>query len=271
MPELPEVETTRRSIEPYIVGHRVRTVIIREPRLRWPIPASLPNHLLGQFIRTVQRRGKYLLFGCPKGTVILHLGMSGHLRLIPAATPLKKHDHFDIVLDNDNCLRLNDPRRFGAILWSEEDPFRHPLLKSLGPEPLVSAFNGTYLFQQSRHRRTAVKTFIMDSHTVVGVGNIYANEALFRARIHPQRASNRISLDRYEQLAEAIKAVLHDALWAGGTTLKDFLNSDGKPGYFSCQLQVYGRAGNPCPTCNKLIRLIRIGQRASFYCTYCQH
>lgn len=271
MPELPEVETTRRSIESHVIGHQVRAAIIREPRLRWSIPDSLSHHLPSQFIQAVQRRGKYLLFSCSQGTVILHFGMSGHLRLIPADTPPRKHDHFDIVLDNGHCLRLNDPRRFGAVLWSEGDPLRHPLLKPLGLEPLDSTFNGRYLFQQSHHRRTAVKLFIMDSHRVVGIGNIYANEALFRAGIHPQRAAGRISLNRYERLAEAIKEVLYDALRAGGTTLKDFLSSNGKPGYFSRQIQVYGRAGNSCPVCNKPIRARQIGQRASFYCTYCQH
>lgn len=270
MPELPEVETTRRGIEPHVVGHQVRAVIIREPHLRWPIPCALPRQLTDQVIQTVQRRGKYLLFGCSRGTVILHLGMSGHLRLLPVATPPKKHDHFDIVLDSDNCLRLNDPRRFGAVLWSKDDPLCHPLLKPLGLEPLEPAFNGHYLFEQSRHRRTPVKHFIMNSHKVVGIGNIYANEALFRAGIYPRRIAGRISLGRYERLAEAIKAVLYDALAAGGTTLKDFLGSDGKPGYFTGQLQVYGRTGDPCPACGKLIRFSRMGQRASFFCTHCQ-
>lgn len=271
MPELPEVETIRRGIEPHLVGRQVDTVIIREARLRWPVPPSLSRHLTGQSFLTVQRRGKYLLLSCTQGTIILHLGMSGSLRLVPASTLPRKHDHLDIVLNNGHCLRFNDPRRFGLMLWTRENPLHHPLLETLGPEPLDSLFDGDYLFTRARHRRTPVKVFIMNHQMVVGVGNIYANEALFQAGIHPRRAAGRISLARYQQLAEAIKTVLHNAIQAGGTTLRDFVTSEGKPGYFGNQLQIYGRAAHPCPACGAPIRLTRIGQRASYYCPQCQH
>ncbi|ADE13738.1 formamidopyrimidine-DNA glycosylase [Nitrosococcus halophilus Nc 4] len=271
MPELPEVETVRCGIEPHLVGCQVRTVIVREPRLRWPVPLSLSENLTGQSFLTVQRRGKYLLLNCPRGTVLLHLGMSGSLRLVPSNLPPKKHDHLDIVLSNGRCLRFNDPRRFGSVLWTQENPWRHPLLKTLGPEPLDPLFDGPYLFKRSRHRQAPVKVFIMNPRVVVGIGNIYASEALFQAGIHPRRAAGRISLARYQRLAEAIKTVLYQAIQAGGTTLRDFVASDGKPGYFSHQLQIYGRTAHPCPTCGNPIHLDHIGQRASYYCTQCQH
>jgi formamidopyrimidine-DNA glycosylase len=271
VPELPEVETVRRGIEPHLADRQVRAVIIREPRLRWPIPISLSQHLIGQFFLTVQRRGKYLLLSCSQGTIILHLGMSGSLRIVSASTPPEKHDHIDIVLDNGGCLRFRDPRRFGSVLWTEESPLHHPLLKTLGLEPLESLFDGLYLYQRARNRRVTIKAFIMNNQIVVGIGNIYANEALFQARIHPRRVAGRISLIRYQRLAEAIQAVLYNAIQAGGTTLRDFLASDGKPGYFTNQLQVYGRTAHPCPTCGDPIRLERIGQRASYYCARCQY
>ncbi|QBQ53317.1 bifunctional DNA-formamidopyrimidine glycosylase/DNA-(apurinic or apyrimidinic site) lyase [Nitrosococcus wardiae] len=271
MPELPEVETVRCGIEPHLVGHYVRTVIIREPRLRWPVPLSLSQKLTGQSFLTVQRRGKYLLLNCPQGTVLLHLGMSGSLRLVPDNVPPGKHDHLDIVLSNDCCLRFNDPRRFGSVLWIQENPLSHPLLKPLGPEPLDPLFDGSYLFKRSRHRRAPIKVFIMNHRVVVGIGNIYASEALFQAGIHPRRAAGRISLGRYQRLVEAIKTVLYQAIQAGGTTLRDFVTSDGKPGYFSHQLQIYGRTAHPCPTCGNPIRVDRIGQRTSYYCAQCQH
>lgn len=273
MPELPEVETVRRGIEPHLANRQVRAVFVRETRLRWPVPISLSQYLTGQSFLAVQRRGKYLLLNCTEGTLIIHLGMSGSLRLISASQmiPPGKHDHLDILLDDGNCLRFNDPRRFGAILWTEEYPLHHPLLKKLGLEPLDSSFNGHYLFQRAHNRRTSIKSFIMNSQVVVGIGNIYANEALFQASTHPRRAVGQISLPHYQRIAKAIKMVLSNAIQAGGTTLRDFLNSDGTPGYFANQLQVYGRAACPCPTCGNLICLDRISQRASYYCVQCQH
>ncbi|MDZ7803718.1 bifunctional DNA-formamidopyrimidine glycosylase/DNA-(apurinic or apyrimidinic site) lyase [Thiohalophilus sp.] len=271
MPELPEVETTRRGIAPHLLGRQVREVIVRQRQLRWPIPRNLNGLLSGQTFKTIERRGKYLLLGTEKGTLILHLGMSGSLRILPASTPTQKHDHLDIVLDNDQCLRLRDPRRFGAVLWSRADPSQHKLLKTLGPEPLSQAFTGDYLWQRSRGRKLAIKAFVMDSKIVTGVGNIYANEALFLAGIHPQRAAGRISHDRYQRLVEAIKQVLEAAIRQGGTTLRDFTASDGKPGYFRQQLHVYERECQPCHQCGQALRHRVIGQRSSYYCSHCQH
>ncbi|MFO8025118.1 bifunctional DNA-formamidopyrimidine glycosylase/DNA-(apurinic or apyrimidinic site) lyase [Thiohalophilus sp.] len=270
MPELPEVETTRRGIAPHLQGRQVREVIVRQRQLRWPIPRNLNALLQGQTIQHIDRRGKYLLLGMDTGTLILHLGMSGSLRILPATTPPEKHDHLDIVLDNEQCLRLRDPRRFGAVLWSREDPLQHKLLKTLGPEPLSEAFTGDYLWQRSRGRKLAIKSFVMDSKIVTGVGNIYANEALFLAGIHPQRAAGRISRERYQQLVEAIKQVLAAAIRQGGTTLRDFTASDGNPGYFRQQLQVYEREHEPCHQCGQALRQRIIGQRSSYYCSRCQ-
>lgn len=271
MPELPEVETTRRGIEPHIFGQKVERVIVRQPKLRWPIPDDLHTNLIGQEFQSVRRRGKYILLGVEAGTVILHLGMSGSLRVLLADITPEKHDHVDIVLDNGFTLRYRDPRRFGAILWTVDDPGQHHLLASLGPEPLSEKFDGSGLFQHSRNRRQAVKSFIMDSHVVVGVGNIYASEALFRAGIHPDRAAGRISKQRYQLLVEQVRAVLTEAIQQGGTTLRDFANEAGKPGYFQQTLKVYGRAGEPCVRCEGMIRSIKITQRSSFYCPDCQH
>ena len=270
MPELPEVETTRRGIAPHLLGHRVERVVVRDPRLRWPVPAELPEALRGQSIEAVERRAKYLLLRTRAGTAILHLGMSGSLRVLPAGTPAGRHDHVDLELDSGQLLRLRDPRRFGAVLWTTEDPLRHRLLAELGPEPLTDAFDGERLYRLSRGRRGPVKTFIMDNHVVVGLGNIYANEALFRAHIHPLRAAGRIGRERYAKLAEAAKKVLTEAIAAGGTTLRDFTHEDGKPGYFRIELQVYGHTGKPCPACGAPIRQTVIGQRSSFYCPHCQ-
>lgn len=271
MPELPEVETTRRGVAPYVTGRRISAVTVREPRLRWPVPKDLARRFRGQVVQSLKRRGKYLLFGTPGGTLIVHLGMSGSLRLVDAVTPPGPHDHVDIVFDNGRALRLRDPRRFGAMLWTAGDPSCHPLLRSLGPEPLEgSAFTGDYLYQRSRGRRQAVKTFIMDSRVVAGVGNIYANEALFRAGIRPGTMAGRISRARYQGLAQAMAGVLGDAVAAGGTTLRDFLNGDGKPGYFAQRLQVYARAGEACGACGHPIRSSRLGQRSTFYCPHCQ-
>ncbi|KPK40992.1 MAG: hypothetical protein AMJ69_00275 [Gammaproteobacteria bacterium SG8_47] len=270
MPELPEVETTLRGIAPWVCGQRITSIVVRQRQLRYPVPRTLAATLDGTRIESVTRRAKYLLLHTQRGTLILHLGMSGSLRVLDAEVPVQKHDHIDIVLDNGKCLRLRDPRRFGALLWTSADPARHRLLRDLGPEPLSAAFSGEYLCEHARGRRVAVKTYIMDSRIVVGIGNIYANEALFLAGIRPQRAAGRVSLQRYQQLASAIKAVLNQAIAEGGTTLRDFTASDGRPGYFRIRLNVYDRAGEPCPNCGEPISQMRLGQRSTFYCKRCQ-
>ncbi|MEO5702433.1 MAG: bifunctional DNA-formamidopyrimidine glycosylase/DNA-(apurinic or apyrimidinic site) lyase [Gammaproteobacteria bacterium] len=270
MPELPEVETTRRGIAPHLVGNKVLRVIVREPRLRWPVSQELALQLPGNIFSAVERRAKYLVLRTPAGCLIAHLGMSGNLRILPEATAPTQHDHADIVLDNHTCLRLHDPRRFGALLWTCTDPLQHPLLINLGPEPLADDFNGAYLYQRSRGRTVAVKHFIMDSRIVAGIGNIYANEALFMAGIHPARAAGHIAQRRYEMLAVAIKQVLEAAVAQGGTTLRDYYASDGKAGYFKQQLKVYGCAKLPCVTCRHPVQLLKQGQRSSYYCKYCQ-
>ncbi|MGM3386600.1 bifunctional DNA-formamidopyrimidine glycosylase/DNA-(apurinic or apyrimidinic site) lyase [Stutzerimonas stutzeri] len=269
MPELPEVETTRRGIAPHLVGQRVSRVVVRDRRLRWPIPDDLDVRLSGQRIEAVERRAKYLLIQAEVGTLIAHLGMSGSLRLVPAELPPAKHEHVDIVLESGMALRYTDPRRFGALLWSEA-PLSHVLLASLGPEPLDEAFDGERLYQLSRGRSMAVKPFIMDNAVVVGVGNIYASEALFAAGIDPRRAVGAISRARYLKLAEEIKRILAYAIERGGTTLRDFVGGDGKPGYFQQELFVYGRGGEFCKSCGSTLREVRLGQRASVYCGRCQ-
>ncbi|MDO9371011.1 MAG: bifunctional DNA-formamidopyrimidine glycosylase/DNA-(apurinic or apyrimidinic site) lyase [Gammaproteobacteria bacterium] len=270
MPELPEVETTRRGIARHSVGKTVARVVVRDARLRWPVPRTLGRRLPGQLIEAVERRGKYLLLRSRAGTLIMHLGMSGSLHVLPASTPAQKHDHLDIVFTDHTCLRLRDPRRFGAALWTERDPLTHPLLSLLGPEPLGEDFNAAYIHRRARGRRTAIKQFIMDSRMVVGVGNIYASEALFAAGIHPARATGRVSLERCERLVCSIRDVLRKAIAQGGTTLRDFRSSDGTPGYFQQQLAVYGRDGLPCPACGHPVRQLRQGQRATYYCARCQ-
>ena len=270
MPELPEVETTRRGILPHVVGKTIATVVIRQHRLRWPVPVVLAGALTGRHISSVARRAKYLLFHLEHGCLLLHLGMSGSLRVLDAAAAPDKHDHVDIVFADNTCLRLRDPRRFGSIHWTERDPLQHSLLRNLGPEPLERAFCGEYLYKLSRNRTQSVKTFIMDSRIVVGVGNIYASEALFRSGIHPLRKTGKISLTRYEALSRSIKAVLHAALTKGGTTLRDFVGGDGAPGYFKLELDVYDRAGEPCRTCAGNVRQLRQGQRSTYYCPRCQ-
>lgn len=269
MPELPEVETTRRGIAPHLVGRIIDQAIIREPRLRWPIPDDLPDSLRGRRILAVDRRAKYLLLRTDGGTLILHLGMSGSLRILPAQTPPGKHDHLDICVGG-HCLRLRDPRRFGALLWTEADPLAHPLLIGLGPEPLEESFDGDYLQRRSLGRRSAVKTFLMDSRVVAGVGNIYANEALFMAGIHPACEAGKVGRDRYQHLAACIKGVLRCSIDQGGTSLRDFIREDGRPGYFAQQLRVYGRTNLPCPQCGDPIRETRLGQRSTFHCARCQ-
>ncbi|MGD2084081.1 MAG: bifunctional DNA-formamidopyrimidine glycosylase/DNA-(apurinic or apyrimidinic site) lyase [Chromatiales bacterium] len=269
MPELPEVETARRGLEPHLIGRRITGVRVRQPRLRWPVPADLERVIPGQRVLAVERRAKYLLLRLDGGTLMVHLGMSGSLRVLGTDVPPGPHDHVDLLL-GAHCLRLHDPRRFGAVLWTAEDPLSHPRLRELGPEPLEAQFDGTYLRDQAARRRVAIKSLIMDGRVVVGVGNIYANEALFLAGILPARPCRRIAQHRLERLAGAIKAVLSAAIEQGGTTLRDFVREDGRPGYFEQALRVYGRRGLPCPTCGEALRERRIGQRSSVFCPRCQ-
>jgi formamidopyrimidine-DNA glycosylase len=269
VPELPEVETTRRGVEPHCKGAIVRRVVVREPRLRWPVPKRLPQLLEGRRIEAVERRAKYLLFRTDTGSVLVHLGMSGSLRLVDPGQLPGRHDHIDILLRTGACLRYNDPRRFGCFLWLEPGE-RHPLLNQLGPEPLSAEFDGAVLYRLARGRKAPVKSFIMDAKVVVGVGNIYANEALFLSGIRPDRAAGRISLARYELLAGVIKQVLTSAIDQGGTTLRDFVGGDGKPGYFAQQLHVYGRGGEQCKRCGGLLQERRQAQRTTVFCVACQ-
>jgi formamidopyrimidine-DNA glycosylase len=252
-------------------GRRVTAVTVRDRRLRWPIPPALVKELPGQRIESVTRRGKYLLFKTRIGTAILHLGMSGSLRVLPLGTPAQKHDHVDIELDSGELLRLRDPRRFGSLLWTHDDPAKHKLLKDLGPEPLSDGLDGEYLFEASRGRKVAVKQFIMDSKIVVGVGNIYASESLFLAAIRPQRAAGRVSLKEYTALAKAIKKVLTASIKVGGTTLRDFMREDGGPGYFKQRLRVYDREGQHCYRCDGTILAKATGQRMTYWCPRCQN
>lgn len=269
MPELPEVETTRRGIAPHATGQQIQAIHVRESRLRWPVANNLPAILGQQTIHKVRRRAKYLLFDVDAGSLLIHLGMSGSLRIVDSTTPLKKHDHIDIVLASQRIIRFHDPRRFGSVLFST-DPASHPLLSELGPEPLTDEFSGDVLFFASRKRAVAVKNFIMNAHTVVGVGNIYASEALFRAGINPRRRAGRVSRERYARLAAEIKATLQAAIDVGGTTLRDFYGGDGEPGYFRQKLNVYERAGEPCRNCGAPIKRYVLGQRATYACTTCQ-
>ena len=271
MPELPEVETICRGIAPHIEGRMIKQVIIRQPKLRWPVSETLDQTLTGLSIQSVSRRAKYLLLSTGVGTVLLHLGMSGSLRIMSADQPAGKHDHVDFVFTDGTLLRFNDPRRFSAVLWTVAPVAEHQLLKNLGPEPLLSGFNGEQLHAQAKNRKLAVKSFIMNSHVVVGVGNIYANEALFMAGIQPKRPAGKISLARYQKLAGCIRTVLQHAIEQGGTTLRDFVNEAGKPGYFQQQLKVYGRAGLPCVSCNQPLTEIRIANRSTVFCGNCQH
>ena len=270
MPELPEVETTRKGILPHVRDRDIARVTVRQPALRWPVSAGLGSTLPGQRFLTVARRGKYLLLGTGHGTLLIHLGMSGSLRVLPAPTPAGKHDHVDIEFSDQTLLRFTDPRRFGCLLWVTGDTMSHPLLRQLGPEPLEDGFDGDYLWRLSRGRRAPVKAFIMDSRVVVGVGNIYANEALFLAGILPGRQAGRIARARYAGLADAIGTVLRRAIAAGGTTLRDFTNSSGDPGYFKQSLNVYGRAGLQCNRCRSELREIRQGGRSTVFCPRCQ-
>lgn len=270
MPELPEVETTRRGILPHVVNKTVRDVVIRQYRLRWPVSTSLGNRLIGRQLVQVGRRAKYLVFHFQHGHVLLHLGMSGSLRVLDPLVPADKHDHVDFIFADNTCLRFRDPRRFGSIHWTGRDPMQHRLLRHLGPEPLGDVFTAGYLYERSRQRVQSIKTFIMDSRTVVGVGNIYANEALFESGIHPKRKAGAVSLTRYGSLVASIREVLDKALAKGGTTLRDFVSSDGVPGYFKHELYVYDRAGQPCKLCLTNVKQVRQGQRSTYYCPRCQ-
>ncbi len=270
MPELPEVETTRRGIRPALRGRTVAGVVLREPRLRWPVDRALVRDLPGQRVLDVRRRAKYLLIELERGTLIAHLGMSGSLRVLRAGAPLLAHDHYDLVLDSGRCLRFNDPRRFGCLVWVTGDPAGHPLLARLGPEPLAAGFDADYLAAKARRRRVAIKPFLMDQRIVVGVGNIYASEALFRAGVRPGRAAGRLRRGQFERLVQAVRDVLGEAIRQGGTTLRDYVNADGTPGYFRQQLDVYERSGEPCRRCGTPIRQVTQGQRSTYYCPTCQ-
>ena len=270
MPELPEVETSRRGIEPWLQNQRITSVLIRDSRLRWPIPRTLKKKLTGKTIKAVKRRGKYILIEIEDDHLILHLGMSGSLRISDPESEFRKHDHFILTVANIKQLRLHDPRRFGAVLWQKGDALQHPLLKTLGPEPLSQDFNTDYLYVSCQNRKASIKQHIMNNRVVVGVGNIYANEALFLAGIHPKRLASRISRPRIEKLVAAIKQVLNSAIRQGGTTLRDFIRENGQPGYFKQQLNVYDRANEPCPLCGATLLRITLGQRSTFYCPKCQ-
>jgi formamidopyrimidine-DNA glycosylase len=269
MPELPEVETTRRGLLPYVVGRAIARVEVREPRLRWPVAKHLPRALAKVRIGSLERRGKYLLFGTEAGTLLVHLGMSGSLRYLPAPSTPGAHDHIDVHFDDGGTLRFNDPRRFGSFTLTMA-PKSHPLLKDLGPEPLGEEFTADYLWRASRNRRVAIKQHLMNGRVVVGVGNIYASEALFRAGIHPRRPAGRIARARFEPLVVSVRDVLRDAIEEGGTTLRNFVGGDGEPGYFRASLRVYERDGSPCVSCGTPIERRVLGQRATFYCPRCQ-
>lgn len=273
MPELPEVETTRLGLLP-LLNQSVAQVTIRNGALRWPIPENLPKILAGQKLHKLSRRAKYILAHFEQGVLLLHLGMSGRLCLLAEYEPPQKHDHFDIIFTSGQVLRLRDPRRFGAVLWTDGDVAQHPLLRALGPEPLESAFSADYLRKRLTNKKAAIKLAIMDAHLVVGVGNIYASESLFRARIHPETPANQLTVLQCENLVREIKATLTDALKAGGSSLRDFFGADGNPGYFQQQYFVYGRANDKaaeaCRVCGKPVKMIRQGQRSTFFCPTCQ-
>jgi len=271
MPELPEVETTLNGIAPYLRGQTIATLKVRQRRLRWPVPRGLENNVAGQSVQYLRRRGKYILVGLERGGLLIHLGMSGSLRVLPEFTPPGPHDHFDIITGVGRVIRYRDPRRFGCLLWHPKDINQHPRLGHLGIEPLESGFSGEILYQAARKRRVAVKNLIMNGQIVVGVGNIYASESLFDAGIHPHRGCHRIAASRYQALALSIRKILQQAIRQGGTTLRDFVRVDGEPGYFEQELMVYGRQGEPCSRCGGEIRKTVTAQRATYYCPVCQH
>lgn len=270
MPELPEVETTKRGIEPHLVGKAISEIVIREKRFRWPIQNCLKKNIQKKIILKISRRSKYILFHLENGCFMIHLGMSGSLRITNAKQEIKKHDHIDIKINKNTILRFNDPRRFGSLLWLGKKPHNHFLLNKLGPEPFNEEFTPDYLFEKSRNRKLPIKNFIMNNNIVVGVGNIYANEALFISGIRPSRKSYKVTKKDFEKLTDAIVKVLKSSIEMGGTTLKDFVNSDGNPGYFQQTLFVYGRDKESCKKCKGEIYLQRIGQRSSFFCKNCQ-
>ena len=269
MPELPEVEVCRRGIEPHILNYTVSNVIVRNANMRWPITSTI-SEICGEKITSVNRRAKYLLLDTSKGTLMLHLGMSGTIRVIDQNTLVTKHDHFDLVLENGLALRLNDPRRFGSVLWVTENVHQHPLIKNLGPEPLLPDFTDDYLYNKSRNKSVPIKKFLMNNHIVVGVGNIYANESLFKAGIDPRKKAGKVLKRQYLELTRHIKETLARAIEQGGTTLKDFTQSDGKPGYFAQELLVYGRGGELCFTCKTQLNEIKQAGRATIFCPSCQ-
>ena len=269
MPELPEVETSRRGISPHIVGKTLQALIVRQAKLRWPVPENLNQLISGKSLKTISRRGKYLLLDFGNGFLIIHLGMSGSLRITTQDIHPNKHDHIDWIFADGTVLRFNDPRKFGAVLWTTQ-PEQHVLLSKLGPEPLSDDLNAAYLLKAASQRRIPIKTFIMNSHVVVGVGNIYASESLFWAGIHPTRGAGEVSLDEFEKLVLSIQKVLSRSIEQGGTTLRDYVNPEGKPGYFQQTLQVYGRRHEACRKCSTPIEHIKIAQRASYYCPGCQ-
>lgn len=270
MPELPEVETTKRGIEPHLIGKKISDVVIREKRFRWPIQSCLKKNIQNQIILSVSRRSKYILFHLSNGSFMIHLGMSGSLRITDNKQPIKKHDHVDIKTNENKILRFNDPRRFGCLLWLGRQPQKHFLLCTLGPEPLTDEFKADYLFKKSRGRNLPIKNFIMNNSVVVGVGNIYANESLFISGIRPSRKTHKLTKKECQKLVDAIVKVLKSSIDMGGTTLKDFVNSDGNPGYFQQTLFVYGRDNEQCKVCKSKIQLERIGQRSSYFCKKCQ-
>jgi formamidopyrimidine-DNA glycosylase len=270
MPELPEVETTRRGVAPSVIGRRIARLHVYDPRLRWPVPGDLAKYLEGRTIDGLTRRSKYLLFQIGDGTLLMHFGMTGSLRVHTRPPARVAHDHVDIVFEDDSVLRYHDPRRFGAMLWIGGPPLAHPLLRDLGPEPFDPAFNADYLWQATRSRSAAIKLALMDSHLVVGAGNIYANESLFRAGIRPTTPANRVSRARLARLVDEVRAVLSEAIAKGGSTLRDYVDARGEPGYFQLDYYVYGREGEPCRICGTAIRHRRLGARASFNCPHCQ-
>jgi formamidopyrimidine-DNA glycosylase len=270
MPELPEVETTRRGLAPHVIGRRIIEVVVRDPRLRWPITADFAPTLAGRRIEALRRRAKYLIMELDRGAAILHLGMSGALSLVAAGTPAAKHDHVDVVIEGGSTLRLTDPRRFGSLHYVAGDPEQHPLLRPLGPEPLSTRFTPEHLHHVTRGRRASIKETLMNARVVVGVGNIYASEALFRAGIDPRAAAGSIGIRRYAKLVEAVRATLADAIRAGGSSLRDWRHADGSLGYFQQQYFVYGRTGEACRRCAAPIRELRQGQRATYFCARCQ-
>lgn len=270
MPELPEVETIRRGIAKCVVGAIIDRSVLRA-RLRFPMDDAIDEILPKAVISSITRRAKYLLFNTDKGTLLMHFGMSGSLRLMPEYQPPEKHDHMDVVLEDGRCLRYTDPRRFGMVLWLGKNPMDHSLLCNLGPEPLHKVFNSDYLYEKSRGRKLAIKSFLMDAKIVAGVGNIYASESLFIAGIAPQLAAGAIDLERYGLLVAGVKAILKAAIRQGGTSIRNFMNIKGKPGYFRVALKVYGRAGEPCDNCSYPVAMLRLNQRSTFYCPQCQN